>query len=160
MLKLTVVCVGTLKEKYWQAALAEYEKRLQPFCKLSWQVLREEKMPADPSSAEKEQVLQRETARILKQVPVQAYVVVLDVAAAQLTSPEMADKLQQLALRGVSQICFVIGGTFGFTDDLRKRADLRLSFSKLTFTHQMMRVLLLEQLYRAFKISRGEKYHH
>jgi 23S rRNA (pseudouridine1915-N3)-methyltransferase len=159
MLKITVACVGTLKEKYWQEALAEYVKRLAPFCKLHLVAIPEEKMPADPAPAEKERVLAKETARLLAVLPEHAYVIALDVVGKQLSSPELADKLQQLTVQGCSHVAFVIGGAFGFTDALRQRAQLRLSFSKLTFTHQMMRVLLLEQIYRAFKISRGEKYH-
>jgi 23S rRNA (pseudouridine1915-N3)-methyltransferase len=159
MLKITVACVGTLKEKYWQEALAEYVKRLTPFCRLQLVAIPEEKMPADPAPAEKERVLDKETARLLAVLPEHAYVIVLDVAGKQLSSPELADKLQQLTVQGCSHVVFVIGGAFGFSDALRQKAQLRLSFSKLTFTHQMMRVLLLEQIYRAFKISRGEKYH-
>jgi 23S rRNA (pseudouridine1915-N3)-methyltransferase len=159
MLKITVACVGTLKEKYWQEGLAEYVKRLAPFCKLTITAIPEEKMPADPAPAEKERVLARETERLLAVLPSHAYVIVLDVVGKQLSSPELAARLADLTVQGVSHVVFVIGGAFGFTDALRQRAQLRLSFSKLTFTHQMMRVLLLEQIYRAFKINRGEKYH-
>lgn len=159
MLKITVACVGTLKEKYWQEGLAEYVKRLVPFCKLAITAIPEEKMPADPAPAEKERVLAKETERLLAVIPPHAYVIVLDVVGKQLSSPELAAKLADLTVQGVSHVVFVIGGAFGFTDALRQRAQLRLSFSRLTFTHQMMRVLLLEQIYRAFKINRGEKYH-
>jgi 23S rRNA (pseudouridine1915-N3)-methyltransferase len=159
MLKITVACVGTLKEKYWQEGLAEYVKRLAPFCKLAITAIPEEKMPADPAPAEKERVLAKETERLLAVIPPHAYVIVLDVVGKQLSSPELAAKLADLTVQGVSHVVFVIGGAFGFTDALRQRAQLRLSFSRLTFTHQMMRVLLLEQIYRAFKINRGEKYH-
>lgn len=159
MLKITVACVGTLKEKYWQEGLAEYVKRLAPFCKLAITAIPEEKMPANPAPAEKERVLAKETERLLAVIPPHAYVIVLDVVGKQLSSPELAAKLADLTVQGVSHVVFVIGGAFGFTDALRQRAQLRLSFSRLTFTHQMMRVLLLEQIYRAFKINRGEKYH-
>lgn len=159
MLKITVVCVGSLKEKYLQEALAEYSKRLASYCKLQIIALKEEKMPAEPAPATKEQVLEKETARIIEQIPEHAYVIVLDVVGKQLSSPELAQKLNELTVEGVSHVVFVIGGAFGFTDALRKKANMALSFSKLTFTHQMIRVLLLEQIYRAFKINRGEKYH-
>lgn len=159
MLKITIACVGTLKEKYWQEGLAEYCKRLAPYCKLQIVSINEEKMPSDPAPAEKERVLAKETERLLAVLPDHAYVIVLDVGAKQLSSPELASKLEALTVQGVSHVVFVIGGAFGFTDVLRQRADLRLSFSKLTFTHQMIRVLLVEQIYRAFKINRGEKYH-
>ena len=104
-------------------------------------------------------MLERETQRLLAIIPANSYVILLDVIGKQLSSPELASKLDELALAGNSHITFVIGGAFGYTDALRKRADLALSFSKMTFTHQMIRLLLIEQIYRAFKISRGEKYH-
>ena len=116
-------------------------------------------MPDAPSAAEKEQVLERETQRLLAIIPQNSYVILLYVIGKQLSSPELAAKLDALTLAGHSHITFVIGGAFGYTDALRRRADLALSFSKMTFTHQMIRLLLIEQIYRAFKISRGEKYH-
>ena len=137
-MKITIACVGKLKEKYLTAAMDEYVKRLQPFCKLEIIGINEEKMPQEPSEAEREQVLEKETQRLLSIIP---------------------EKMDALAVQGVSHITFVIGGAFGYTDALRKKADFRWSFSKLTFTHQMIRVLLAEQIYRAFKISKGEKYH-
>lgn len=158
-MKITVACVGKLKEKYLLQAVDEYVKRLQPFCKLEFAAINEEKMPDNPSEATRQQVLARETERLLGIIPKQAYVILLDLAGRQITSPELAEKIQALALKGHSHICFVIGGAFGYTDDLRRRADFAWSFSRLTFTHQMIRVLLVEQVYRAFKISRGEKYH-
>lgn len=116
-------------------------------------------MPDDPSPAQKQQVLEKETQRLLNIIPENSYVILLDVIGKQLSSPDLAAKLDELALSGKSHITFVIGGAFGYTDDLRRRADFALSFSKMTFTHQMIRLLLVEQIYRAFKISRGEKYH-
>ena len=126
-MKITIACVGKIKEKYLTAGIEEFTKRLQPFCKLETIAIGEERMPEDPSPALKEQVL--------------------------------GAKIEKLALAGSSHITFVIGGAFGYTDALRHRADERISFSKMTFTHQMIRLLLVEQIYRAFKISRGEKYH-
>ena len=115
-------------------------------------------MPDDPAPAIKQQVLERETARLMAIIPENSYVILLDVIGKQISSPELAEKIDSLTLAGTSHITFVIGGAFGYTDALRKRADLALSFSKMTFTHQMIRLLLIEQIYRAFKISRGEKY--
>lgn len=158
-MKITIACVGKIKEKYLTAGIDEFTKRLTPFCKLETLSIGEEKMPDNPSFAEKEQVLERETQRLLAIIPENSYVILLDVIGQQLSSPELADKLDSLALSGRSHITFVIGGAFGYTDALRKRADFRISFSKMTFTHQMIRLLLVEQIYRAFKISRGEKYH-
>lgn len=158
-MKITIACVGKIKEKYLTAGIEEFTKRLTPFCKLETIAIGEEKMPDNPSAAEKEQVLERETQRLLAVLPDNSYVILLDVIGQQLSSPELADKMDSLALGGHSHLTFVIGGAFGYTDALRKRADFRISFSKMTFTHQMIRLLLVEQIYRAFKISRGEKYH-
>lgn len=141
------------------AGIEEFSKRLTPFCKLETLSINEERMPENPSAAEKEQVLERETQRLLAIIPQNSYVILLDVIGKQLSSPELAAKLDALTLAGSSHITFAIGGAFGYTDALRKRADMALSFSKMTFTHQMIRLLLIEQIYRAFKISRGEKYH-
>lgn len=141
------------------AGIEEFSKRLTPFCKLETLSINEERMPENPSAAEKEQVLERETQRLLAIIPQNSYVILLDVIGKQLSSPELAAKLDALTLAGSSHITFVIGGAFGYIDALRKRADMALSFSKMTFTHQMIRLLLIEQIYRAFKISRGEKYH-
>lgn len=158
-MKITIACVGKIKEKYLTAGIEEFSKRLTPFCKLETLAINEERMPDNPSPAEKQQVLERETQRLLAIIPANSYVILLDVIGKQLSSPELAAKLDELALAGNSHITFVIGGAFGYTDALHKRADLALSFSKMTFTHQMIRLLLIEQIYRAFKISRGEKYH-
>lgn len=158
-MKITIACVGKIKEKYLTAGIDEFTKRLTPFCKLETVAINEEKMPDNPSPAEKEQVLEKETQRLLAIIPENSYVILLDVIGKQLSSPELANKIDALALNGNSHITFVIGGAFGYTDALRKRADYALSFSKMTFTHQMIRLLLIEQIYRAYKISNNQKYH-
>lgn len=158
-MKITIACVGKIKEKYLTAGIEEFIKRLTPFCRLEVIAIGEERMPDDPSLAQKQQVLEKETQRLLNIIPENSYVILLDVIGKQLSSPELAARLDELALSGKSHITFVIGGAFGYTDDLRRRADFALSFSRMTFTHQMIRLLLVEQIYRAFKISRGEKYH-
>lgn len=158
-MKISIVCVGKIKEKYLTEGIAEFTKRLTPYCKLETIAIGEEKMPDNPSPAEKEQVLAKETERLLNAIPQNAHVVLLDLQGREVTSPQLADLFDEWALAGKSHIAFVIGGAFGYTDALRKRADMRWSFSKLTFTHQMIRLLLVEQIYRAFKISRNEKYH-
>ena len=158
-MKITIACVGKIKEKYLTVGIDEFTKRLTPFCKLETVAINEEKMPDNPSPAEKEQVLEKETQRLLAIIPENAYVILLDVIGKQLSSPELASKIDALALNGNSHITFVIGGAFGYTDALRKRADFALSFSKMTFTHQMIRLLLIEQIYRAYKISNNQKYH-
>ena len=158
-MEIKIITVGKIKEKYLTAGIEEFTKRLTPFCKLETIAINEERMPEDPSPAEKEQVLGRETERLLAVIPQNSYVIVLDVKGKLISSEELAAKFDKLALGGNSHITFVIGGAFGYTDALRKRADETISFSRMTFTHQMIRLLLIEQIYRAFKISRGEKYH-
>ncbi len=158
-MRITVVCAGKLKEKYLSQGIAEFQKRLTPFCSSEIREIHEEKMPAEPSAAEKEQVLTREGERLLRQVPQGSYLIVLDVFGCELSSEELSARLDALTLQGKSSITFLIGGAFGLSEEVRAAADCRLSFSRLTFTHQMVRLLLVEQIYRAFKISRGEKYH-
>lgn len=158
-MKITILCVGKLKERYLTDGVEEYLKRLNPFAKVEIKELAEERMPSEPSEAERQQVLERETERLLAAIPKDSYVIALDVVGKQITSPELAAKIADLALNGTSHITFVIGGAFGYTDALRQRADFRWSFSQLTFTHQMIRMLLVEQIYRAYKIMRNEKYH-
>ncbi|SDF65841.1 23S rRNA (pseudouridine(1915)-N(3))-methyltransferase RlmH [Sporolituus thermophilus] len=158
-MKITIVAVGKIKEKYLTAGIAEYTKRLGPYCRLEIIEVDEERMPADPSAAAKEKVLAREGERLLKHVRGGSYLIVLDVRGKALSSEELAEKIDALALTGQSDVTFVIGGAFGLSPAVLAAANERLSFSRMTFTHQMIRLLLVEQLYRAFKISRGEPYH-
>lgn len=158
-MKITIVCVGKLKEKYYVDGVQEYVKRLTPYAKVSIKEVAEEKMPENPSPAQKKKVLQAETAKVMQAISKDAYIFLLDVIGSQLTSLGLAAKLDSLKLMGTSHICFIIGGAYGFTDELRYKANFAWSFSPLTFTHQMIRMMLVEQIYRAFKISRNEKYH-
>ncbi|WP_346354010.1 23S rRNA (pseudouridine(1915)-N(3))-methyltransferase RlmH [Azotosporobacter soli] len=158
-MRITILAVGKIKEKYLSAGIAEFVKRLTPFCKLSIVELDEERMPDNPSAAEKVQALTKEGERVLKQVKDGTRLIVLDVAGKLISSEELSANFDRLAVSGQSDLTFVIGGAFGLSPDLVKAADERISFSKMTFTHQMIRLLLVEQIYRAFKISRGEKYH-
>ena len=158
-MRVTIACVGKIKEKYLMAGIEEFCKRLTPFCKLEIVSINEEKMPDDPTPATKQQVLEKETQRLMAIIPENSYVFLLDVIGKQLSSPELAEKIDALALAGNSHLTFVVGGAFGYTDALRKRADFAISFSKMTFTHQMIRLLLVEQIYRAYMISSGRKYH-
>jgi 23S rRNA (pseudouridine1915-N3)-methyltransferase len=159
-MRISIVTIGKIKEKYLSAGIAEFTKRLTPYCRLEIIEVDEERMPESPSSAEKEKTLTREGERLLKAVRDTSYLIVLDVAGKQLSSEDLAAKFDSLALSGQSDITFVIGGAFGLAQNILTAAKERLSFSKMTFTHQMIRLLLLEQVYRAFKISRGENYHH
>lgn len=158
-MKITIAAVGKIKEKYLTAGIAEFVKRLGPYCHLQIIEIDEERMPDNPSPAEKAKVLQREGERLLRAVRDNSHLIVLDVAGKQSSSEELAAKLDALGLAGQSDITFAIGGAFGLAPNILGAAKERLSFSKMTFTHQMIRLLLIEQIYRAFKISRGEKYH-
>ncbi len=158
-MRITIVCAGKIKEKYLSQGIAEFVKRLGPFAQVEFREIHEEKMKDSPSPAEKEQTLRKEGERLLAQVPEHSRLYVLDVYGEELSSEELAGEMAELALQGKSHITFLIGGAFGLSEEVRKAADKRLSFSRLTFTHQMVRLLLVEQIYRAFKINRGEKYH-
>lgn len=158
-MKIRILAVGKLKEKYLLQGVAEYEKRLSPFASVELIETREERMPESPSEAEKEDALKKEGANLLRLMPEKSFLIVLDVSGKLLSSEALAEKIAALALQGKSDLTFLIGGAFGISAAVRKRADLRLSFSPMTFTHQMVRLLLYEQVYRAFKINRGEKYH-
>lgn len=158
-MKITVVCAGKLKEKYLREGIAEYEKRLRPYADVRTIEIAEERMKEKPSAAEKVDILRREGERLLAQVPQDAYLIVLDVGGAELSSEEFSAKIDTLTVGGRSHIAFLIGGPFGLADEVRRRADLRLSFSHFTLPHQLIRLFLMEQIYRVFKISRGEPYH-
>ena len=158
-MKITIVCAGKLKERYLTAGMTEYKKRLTPFTHFEIREIHEEKVPENPSEAEKQQVLAREGERLLKQVPDGSYLYVLDVYGEEKSSEELSAELGRLMTQGRSSITFLIGGAFGLSEAVRRAADCRLSFSRMTFTQQMVRLLLTEQIYRAFKIMRGEKYH-
>ena len=158
-MKITVVCAGKLKEKYLRDGVAEYEKRLRPYADLRTIEIIEERMKDRPSLAEKEEVLRREGERLSSQIPQRAYLIVLDVGGEEMSSEKFSARIDRLMLMGESHIAFLIGGPFGLSDELRQRADLRLSFSQFTLPHQLIRLFLMEQIYRSFKISRHEPYH-
>ena len=151
--------IAQIKEKYLRDGIAEFTKRLKPFTQIEFLEINEEKMKDNPSPAEKAAVLKAEGERLLKKVPAGSYLIVLDVVGKSISSEELSQKIDTLTLNGHSHITFLIGGAFGLSQEIRDRADERISFSRMTFTHQMIRLLLIEQIYRAFKISRGEKYH-
>ena len=158
MLNVKFITLGTLKEAYLRDAAAEYEKRLGAFCRFELVQLKEERLSDDPSESEIKNALAKESEKILALIPARAYVVAMCVEGKQLTSPELAEKLEEISSR-TSDVCFIIGSSFGLSDAVKQRADLRLSVSKLTFPHQLMRVILLETVYRAFNIQKGTRYH-
>lgn len=158
-MKITLITVGKIKEKYLKDAVAEYAKRLQKYCKLEIIEVADEKTPERASETENIQIRRKEEQRILKYVKEGAYVITLEIRGNMLSSEEFADKLENLGIQGKSHLIFVIGGSIGLGDEIRKRSDLPVSFSKMTFPHQLMRVILLEQLYRGYRIISGEPYH-
>lgn len=158
-MNIKIISVGKLKEKYLKQGIAEYLKRLSAYAKVEIVELIDEKAPEVLSAAEIEQVKQKEGFRILGKISPDMYVIALVIDGKQKSSEELAESLDKLATYGNSKIAFVIGGSLGLSDDVLKRANEKLSFSTLTFPHQLMRLILLEQVYRAFKIMRGEPYH-
>lgn len=158
-MNIKIVCIGKLKEKYWRDAIDEYSKRISRFAKIEIVELKETRISDNPSPAEEEKVKISEGEEILKKIKKDDYCITLEIMGKQLDSVELAGKIKDLGVTGHSDICFVIGGSLGLSADVSRRADFKLSFSKMTFPHQMMRVILLEQVYRAFKINANEKYH-
>lgn len=158
-MRITVVCVGKIKEKYFTMGIDEYSKRLSRYCKLEIIQVPDEKTPDNASEAEELMIKKKEGERILKNIKDNAYVIALAIEGKMLTSEELADKIDKLGVGGDSHIAFVIGGSLGLDDEVLKRADFKLSFSKMTFPHQMMRMVLLEQVYRGYRIINGEPYH-
>lgn len=158
-MKITCVTVGKIKEKYLTEAIREYEKRLSRYCKLEIVELVDEKTPEGASPAEEDAIREREGGRILKAIRDDAYVIALAIEGKMLDSVELSQKIEALGTGGVSHIAFVIGGSLGLSPAVLKRADYALSFSRMTFPHQLMRVILLEQIYRIFRIMKHEPYH-
>ncbi len=158
-MKITVVAVGKIKERFFEDAVKEYEKRLGRYCKLEIVQVADEKTPDGAGEALERQIKEREGERILAQIKDGAYVIALAIEGKMLDSEEVARKLGQLAVGGASHLVFVIGGSLGLSGAVLERADYRLSFSKMTFPHQLMRVILLEQVYRGFRILNHQPYH-
>ncbi|MCI5649050.1 MAG: 23S rRNA (pseudouridine(1915)-N(3))-methyltransferase RlmH [Fusicatenibacter sp.] len=158
-MKITLITVGKIKEKYLKDAITEYSKRLSRYCKLEIIEVSDERTPDQASRVEEEQIRDKEGERILKYIREEAYVITLEIEGHMLSSEELAGKLDTLAVQGHSHICFVIGGSIGLGKEVRKRSDYTLSFSRMTFPHQLMRVILLEQIYRSYRIITGEPYH-
>ena len=158
-MKITVICVGKLKEKYFSDGVEEYKKRLGRYVKLEIERVADEKAPENLSAAEEELVKLKEGERILKKIPEDAFVAALCIDGKMLSSEEFADFFEKKAVSGVSSIAFVIGGSLGLSKAVIDRADYKLSFSKMTFPHQLMRMILLEQIYRSFRIINNEPYH-
>ena len=158
MLNIRIICVGKFKEKYWEAASAEYMKRFGAYCSISVIEVKEEKLPSHASRADEENVIVKEGKSILDKVGSGDYVIALDIGGRELSSEELASKIAEISFTS-STIDFVIGGSLGLSREVKSRASLRLSFGRITLPHQLARIVLLEQVYRAFKINAGETYH-
>ena len=158
-MKISILTVGKIKEKYLSDAIAEYSKRLSRYCKLEIIQVNDEKTPDVPTDTQRRQILEKEGGRLLAFLKDDAFVIALAIEGRQLSSEQLAEKIGQLGVSGTSHIQFIIGGSLGLSDAVLKRAGLLLSFSKMTFPHQLMRVILLEQIYRSYRILNGEPYH-
>ena len=158
-MKITLITVGNIKEKYLRDAIAEYSKRLSRYCKLEILEVADEKTPDQASEVVENSIRDKEGERILKQIRDDMYVITLEIGGKMLSSEELVEKIDSLGIQGKSSIAFVIGGSIGLGEAVLKRSDYALSFSKMTFPHQLMRVILLEQVYRSYRIINGEPYH-
>ena len=158
-MNITILCVGQIKEKYFRDAIAEYQKRLSRYCKLQMIEAADEKTKENASEAENDLIRKKEGERLLKHIKDSDYCITLEIDGKMLTSEGLSKEIDRLGLAGKSSLVFVIGGSIGLDTAVLKRSDYALSFSKMTFPHQLMRVILLEQIYRSYRIMRGEPYH-
>ena len=158
-MRFYVICIGKLKDAYLRDGVAEFVKRMRPYGGITITELNESKIGDKPSDADRKQVVIEEGERLLKNVPKNAYTVLLDVYGKTMSSEDLAKTVAKLEVDGVSDMAFIVGGAFGVSDELRRSVNYKLSFSPMTFTHEMVRLLLVEQIYRASKINRNEPYH-
>lgn len=158
-MNIKVICVGKLKEKYWKQAIDEYAKRLGAYCKFEIVELPDEKTPDNASAKEDELILSKEGSRILNKIGHDDYVIALAIEGKLITSENLAERLEELGLRGHSKIDFVIGGSLGLSPEVKARADELISFGRITMPHQLARVVLSEQVYRAYRIMNHQAYH-
>lgn len=158
-MKITLICVGKLKEKYLAQGVEEYTKRLSRYCSLEVVELPDEKTPDNASAAVEDMIKRKEGERILKVLKEDSFCIALAIDGTMLSSEELADKINNLGITGTSHISFIIGGSLGLSEEVLKKADYRLSFSKMTFPHQLMRMILLEQIYRGYRIINHQPYH-
>ena len=158
-MKITILTVGKIKEKFYTEAVNEYSKRLSRYCKLEIIQVADEKTAENSTQNEMDIVKQKEAERLLKHIPEDAYVITLEINGKNLDSVELAEKINRMGISGTSHIIFVIGGSLGLHRNVSDRADFKLSFSRMTFPHQLMRVILLEQIYRSYRIINNQPYH-
>ncbi len=158
-MNISIICVGKIKEAYYREALEEYIKRLSKYCKTDILEVKDEQTKEGASEREDELVKETEGKRILEKIPNGAYVIATAIEGQRKTSEQFAGLIDSLGVKGVSRLVFIIGGSLGLSDEVKKRADMLLSFSDMTYPHQLMRVILAEQIYRAYRIIKGEPYH-
>ncbi len=158
-MNITIFCVGKVKERFYRDAIAEFEKRLSRYCSLKIVEVADEKTPQDASDAMEEKILEKEGKRLLSSFPEHIYLIALDLRGKSYTSEQFASHMSKLFVQGNSSIGFVIGGSLGLSHEVQARVNEKISFSEMTFPHQLMRVILLEQVYRSFRINHGEPYH-
>ena len=158
-MQITIICVGKIKERFYRDAIDEYSKRLSRYCKLNIVEVADEMTPDACSDALKDQILAREAERITAKLPAGAHVVTLEIGGRAYDSESLSSYIEGLGINGISHIVFIIGGSLGLHGSVTERADMHLSFSAMTFPHQLMRVILLEQIYRCYRIIHGEPYH-
>lgn len=159
MLSINIICVGKIKEDYLKDAISEYSKRLSKYCNLAFTELSDEKLPNKINTSIIAEIKQKECTRIIEHIKKDSYIICLDLKGKELSSEDFSKKIDDITLNFNSTITFIIGGTLGLTNDVLALANEKLCFSKMTFPHQLIRVFLLEQLFRAFKISKNETYH-
>lgn len=158
-MNITILCVGKIKESFYREAVSEYSKRLSKYCKFTIIEVDDENTPENPSVREMQKILSLEGERMKKYISPKTYLIALCIEGKQLDSVELSQKIEDLGIQGYSDITFVIGGSLGICDEIKRMAHYKLSFSKMTFPHQLMRVILSEQVYRAFRIMKNEPYH-
>ncbi|HZJ99489.1 MAG TPA: 23S rRNA (pseudouridine(1915)-N(3))-methyltransferase RlmH [Tissierellaceae bacterium] len=158
-MNIKIIAVGKIKEKYIEEAIKEFSKRLSRYCNLMIIEVDDEKAPENLSQKEMDLVKQREGQRILSKIPQNSFVISLEIQGREISSEELSKKMEDIMISGINDITFIIGGSLGLWDEIRNRSDYRLSFSKMTFPHQLMRLILLEQIYRSWKIMKNEPYH-
>lgn len=159
MLNINIVCVGKLKETYLKEAVEEYSKRLSKYCNLKFIEISDEKLPSKINDSNIQEIKNKEGNKILSSIKKDSYVIALDLHGKQFTSEEFSEKIENITVRGFSTITFIIGGTLGIMNEILEKSNELICFSKMTFPHQLIRVFLAEQLFRAFKISNNETYH-
>ncbi len=158
-MNIRIIGVGKIKEKYIQLGIDEFKKRLKNYCNLKIVEVKDERAPENLSDREMEMIKEKEGERILSKIPQNSFIISLEISGKQLSSDDLSKKMEDLMVSGINDITFIIGGSLGLSKEVLKRSHFKLSFSKMTFPHQLMRLILLEQIYRGFKIMKGEPYH-